>query len=463
MANLLNKLVYVKKGVSFTEELKALYLHSIVFIEDEGILWTHGKSFGLSATDLAALVSRLESLEGLRWFNGITEIGEDKSVFHATDGATVIKFGGDSIITVTVDADGVHFAAKEVSAEGDTYVSASGSEDGSNKVTVSANVTRLSDITEESTGEGTLADAADVKVYVDTEVGKVQANLESEVMEEGYVAEVMVGGLNKGTNVGGMSGVEVLDLILKPEYAPTFTDATCSISCSGHTANEVAEVGTSTPSESSYSSTGATAYTTAGSYVAHGGDATVSFSITTGTGYDTVTTAPGQFVVKATRLYAVGTEQVKSNKGTVTNKIASNSTTLLANASVSTKIDENYMIKSITKTASFTINYTYKIYATTGTAGTLSSLGLKTSVSNVEATLKGGSAGQKFAVPSTYTGVKIEEYNATLNSWTDTTSGWTTSTTTYTLADGSTKDYTVYTRANNSGEDMKARISATVK
>lgn len=469
MANLLNKLVYVKKSASFTNELKETYKHSIVFVEDEGVLWTHNKSFGLSATDLAALKGRVETLEGLRWFNGIAEIGENKSVFQAVDGSTVIKFGGDSkgIVTVTVDADGVHVSVKEVTAEGDTYIDAAGSEDGSNKVSVSANVTKMAEITGENTGVGTLADAADVKTYVDAEVGKVQADLDGEVMAEGYVADVMVGGLNKGTNVGGMSGVEVLDLILKPEYAPTLTDATCSISCSGHAANEVAEVGSKTPVSSAYTSFGNVAKATAGNYTALGGSATESFAITTktagATNYDTVTTKPGAFTVTATRSYAAGSEQVKSNKGTATNKIAGNSTTLLANASASSKIDAStFVIKAQTKSASHTINYAYKIYATTGTAGTLAFLGLLTSVSNKEATLKGGSAGQKFAVPSTYTGVKIEEYNATLNSWTDTTSGWNTSTTSYNLPDGTPKEYTVYTRANNSGEDMKARISATV-
>ena len=88
-------------------------------------------------------------------------------------------------------------------------------------------------------------------------------------------------------------------------------------------------------------------------------------------------------------------------------------------------------------------------------------MSLATTTSNREAVLKGGAAGQKFAVPATYTGIKIEEYNDTLKSWTDTTSNWTTSTQKMTLADGTEKDYTVYNRANVSGEDMKARISAT--
>lgn len=466
MANLLNKLVYVKKSASFTEELKETYKHSIVFIEDESILWTHGKSFGLSATDLEAIKNQIKTLEDTRWFNGIAEIGEGKSVFSATDGATVIKFGGDDIITVKIDGDGVHITAKEVSAQGDTYITAEGSKDGSNKVSVSANITKISEITDEKTGEGTLVDAADAKNYIDTEIDKVQTEIDGAVMDDGYIADVMVGGLNKGTDVSGKTAVEVLDLILKPEYAPVFTDATASIACTGHTANEVAEVGTKTPAENLYTSTGNKAYTTAGSYKANGGDATVSFSITGktvgATDYDTVTTKPGVFTVTATRVYAAGTEEVKSNKGNATNKIASNSTTLLENAAVSGKIDANKHIISITKTATHTINYAYKVYATTGVAGELASQGLKTSVSNLAVTLKGGAAGQKFAVPETYKNVKIEEFNATLNSWTDTTSGWTTSVTSYNLADGSSKNYTVYTRANNSGEDMKARISATV-
>lgn len=467
MANLLNKLVYVKKSASFTDELKETYKHSIVFVEDEGVLWTHKKSFGLSSTDLNLLRGELEVVKNARWFNGIAEIGEGKTIFGASGEATVIKFGGDSkgIVTVTVDADGVHISAKEVTAEGDTYIGAAGSEDGSNKVSVSANVTKMAEITGENTGVGTLADAADVKVYVDTEVGKVQSELEGEVMAEGYVAEVMVGGLNKGTNISGLSGVEVLDLILKPEYAPTLTDATCSISC---TTSGTLEVGSKTPAASAYSSSGNVAKATAGSHTALGGAATESFAITTKTAgtnldYDTVTTKPGAFTVTATRSYAAGTDAVKSNKGNNTNRVASNSTTLLENAPVSPKIDAStFVIKAQTKTASHTINYTYQIYATTGTAGTLTSLGLLTSVSNKEATLKGGSAGQKFAVPSTYTRVKIDEYNETLGSWTDTTSGWNTSTTSYTLPDGTSKEYTVYTRANSSGKDMKARISATI-
>lgn len=170
MANYLNKLVYVKKKASFTSDLQETYKNSIVFIEDEGLIWTHDREFGLSATDLTALKGRVTTLESARWFNGIAEVGESKSIFKAADGATTIKFAGDdNITTVTVSADGVKVSVIPVSLTGDTYIAASATK---NVGTVKANVTKMSAITGTTTGEGTLADAADVKTYVD---GKVAA------------------------------------------------------------------------------------------------------------------------------------------------------------------------------------------------------------------------------------------------------------------------------------------------
>ena len=281
-------------------------------------------------------------------------------------------------------------------------------------------------------------------------IAEIKAEFEADVMEKGYTTEVTIGGLNKGTNVGEKSAVEVLNLILKPEYAPVFTDATCTISG---------------PAASAYTSSGNTAKTKSGSFEAFGGAVTETFTITGksagATDYETVTTTSGVFTVKVTRAYAAGTDVVKSNKGNATNKTG-NGTTLLENASANNNIDStSHTIKAITKEASHTLNYAYKVYASTVTAGTLTAMNLDTKTSNREAILKGGAAGQKFAVPATYTGIKIEEYNDTLKSWTDTTSNWTTSTQKMTLADGTEKDYTVYNRANVSGENMKARISAT--
>ena len=295
-------------------------------------------------------------------------------------------------------------------------------------------------------------------------IAEIQAEFDADVMEKGYTTEVTIGGLNKGTNVGEKSAVEVLDLILKPEYAPVFTDATCTIS-GPVKSSTIYEVGTTTPAASAYTSAGNTAKTKSGSFEAFGGAVTETFTITGksagATDYETVTTTGGSFTVKVTRAYAAGTDVVKSNKGTATNKTGTG-TTLLENASANNNIDStSHTIKAITKEASHTLNYAYKVYASTVTAGTLTAMSLATTTSNREAVLKGGAAGQKFAVPATYTGIKIEEYNDTLKSWTDTTSNWTTSTQKMTLADGTEKDYTVYNRANVSGEDMKARISAT--
>lgn len=295
-------------------------------------------------------------------------------------------------------------------------------------------------------------------------IAEIQAEFNADVMKKGYTTEVTIGGLNKGTNVGEKSAVEVLDLILKPEYAPVFTDATCTIS-GPVKSGTIYEVGTTTPAASAYTSAGNTAKTKSGSFEAFGGAVTETFTITGksagATDYETVTTTGGSFTVKVTRAYAAGTEVVKSNKGNATNKTG-NGTTLLENASANNNIDStSHTIKAITKEASHTLNYAYKVYASTVTAGTLTAMSLATTTSNREAVLKGGAAGQKFAVPATYTGIKIEEYNDTLKSWTDTTSNWTTSTQKMTLADGTEKDYTVYNRANVSGEDMKARISAT--
>lgn len=295
-------------------------------------------------------------------------------------------------------------------------------------------------------------------------IAEIQAEFDADVMEKGYTTEVTIGGLNKGTNVGEKSAVEVLDLILKPEYAPVFTDATCTISGPVRSGT-IYEVGTTTPAASAYTSSGNTAKTKSGSYEAFGGAVTETFTITGksagATDYETITTTRGAFTVKVTRAYASGTDVVKSNKGKATNKTGTG-TTLLENASANNRIDgTSYTIKAITREASHTLNYTYKVYASTVTAGTLTAMSLATETSEREAILKGGAAGQKFAVPATYTGIKIEEYNDTLKSWTDTTSNWTTSTQKMILADGTEKDYTVYNRANVSGEDMKARISAT--
>ena len=427
-----NKFLSYKTKAGFETDLNNGFVSatSIAFISGENVIWAKGTYYYCSPSDFAtmtkAITDRLDVLEG--------EATVEGSVKNA------VKALEDSINAIIGSIE-----------KGKT----------------------ISELIDDITKEGGLIDTKVKALQGETEktVKEIEDALSAKVMADGYTTEVEIGGMAKGTNIEGKTAEQVLDLILKPEYAPVITDATASISCTGHTNNEVVEVGTKTPLESDYTSGGSKAKTAAGSStsnVVYGGAPTDTFSINSATAgtsltYDTTTTKRGVFKVRVSKVYAAGTDPVVTNKGNATNKVASNYTTIMANASASSKIDSStYVIKSQTKTADLTINYTYKVYASITTAGVLTSLGLLTSLSNKEATLKGGSGGQMFAVPSTYSGVKIEEYNATLNSWTDTTSGWNVGTTTYTLADGTEKTYTTFTRANNSGEDMKARISATL-
>lgn len=409
MANTIinNKFLHYKTNAAFSADLDAGYIlpGSIALIDDVYAIWSHNKYLYCSNEEFSEVVNsikgRLDRIEG---------DSETEGSF-----AYAVAQLGDEIYT------------------------------------------KLGEIEEGKT-------VADLIQELKSEVG-------GDVMADNYTTGVEIGGMAKGTDISGKTAVEVLDLILKPEYAPVFTDATCTISCTGFNNGVIAEVGSTTPLESAYSAAGNKAKTAAGdanSNVVYGGEPTTSISVSSGSAgtnltWGSVTTKPGTFVVQASRVYAAGTNPVVTNKGNSTNKTASNYSTIMSNASVNSRIDSSsYTIKAVTKTANHTIKYAYKIYASNATAGNLNSLGLKETVSKVEATLIGGAAGQLFAVPATYTNVKIEEYNATLNSWTDTTSGWTKGATTFNLPDGTEKSYSVYTRANVSGENMKARISATI-
>lgn len=445
-----NKFLSYKTKAGFETDLNNGFVNptSIAFISEISAIWTKEEYYYCSPSDFAtmtkAITDRLNILEG-----EATVEGSVKNAVKALEDSI------NAIIGSIEEGKTISKLIDDITKEGgliDTKVKAL---QGETEKTVKE--------IEDALGQETERAMAAEKANSDALAAKVMAN--------GYTTEVEIGGMAKGTNIEGKTAEQVLDLILKPEYAPVITEATASISCTGHTNNEVVEVGTKTPLESDYTSGGNKAKTAAGSStsnVVYGGASTDTFSINSATAgtsltYDTTTTKRGVFKVRVSKVYAAGTDPVVTNKGNATNKVASNYTTIMANASASSKIDSStYVIKSQTKTADFTINYTYKVYASTTTAGVLTSLGLLTSLSNKEAVLKGGSGGQMFAVPSTYTGVKIEEFNATLNSWTDTTSGWNVGTTTYTLADGTEKTYTTFTRANNSGEDMKARISATL-
>ena len=140
---------------------------------------------------------------------------------------------------------------------------------------------------------------------------------------------------------------------LAPEYAPRWTDATCSISCTKAGVSTTMEVGSAKPLASDFTSSGSAASAVSVAGTANGGSLDEGNS-----GISIITSTDASFVAKATRVYTAGTTQVKSSKGTPTNKTAANSNTELASASVNSNIDAStFVIKSMTKTAQYAISY----------------------------------------------------------------------------------------------------------
>ena len=404
MANAIinNKFLHYKTVAAFESDLTAGYVrdNSIALIKDKSAIWSHGKYFYCSDTEFDTVVKTI------------------------TDRLDVIE--GE-------DEGSIAYAVNELS----------------------------------ETIMGLLGEVEEGKTIVEM-IEDLQKAFEGDVMEDGYIAEVLVGGLNKGTNVGGKSAIEVLDLILKPEYAPVWTNATATLSCTGKTANAAFEVGSTTPAESDYVAGGNPAQAVGGNTTVKGGNPTNTFATsgTCGAGFAEVTTKPGTFIVTLTRAYAAGTAKVVTNKGTETNKTGA-AGTLLENGTANTGIDaSSHVIKAVSKTATFTLNYGYKIYATTGTVGVLTDNGVKTALSNTQFVLKGGKTadggiGQKIAIPSSYTNVKIEELDA-FGGWN--VVNWNTDTTNYTIGDNTTsKAYTIYTRDGETSANCTIRVSATVK
>ena len=212
-----------------------------------------------------------------------------------------------------------------------------------------------------------------------------------------------IGGIAAGTTAESLNGKsinEVLDMLLYPEYAPNFTDATISFnSCPAQPATSAA--------------TGSPAKTVSGKYTTIGGEATNTFSLNGSNSWGGQILEPTTVTVTATRAYAGSTDTVKTNKGTATNKaVTGNSTTLLSNATPHGSIDGTFHIKPITKTQSKNIKFLYSIYASTAEAGKLTKQPIVDSQTR-ELTLKAGVS--LIAVPAVFGSVTIEKYG--LGQW----------------------------------------------
>ena len=200
-------------------------------------------------------------------------------------------------------------------------------------------------------------------------------------------------------------------MLLYPEYAPNFTDATISFNS---TFESPVEVGKTCPAQPATSAaTGSPAKTVSGKYTTTGGEATNTFSLNGSNSWGGQILQPTIVTVTATRAYAGSTDTVKTNKGTATNKaVTGNSTTLLSNATPHGSIDGTFHIKPITKTQSKNIKFLYSIYASTAEAGKLTKQPIVDAQTR-ELTLKAGVS--LIAVPAVFGSVTIEKYG--LGQW----------------------------------------------
>ena len=221
-----------------------------------------------------------------------------------------------------------------------------------------------------------------------------------------------IGGIAAGTTAESLNGKsinEVLDMLLYPEYAPAWTDASLTITNSF----PLREVGDLCPSAEEITLSGSPAKAQSGTRVATGGnpDGNPVLSLNTGNTWNGVVDSARTVTITASRTYAQGTTYVQTNKGTDTNKTADDSTTLLSNANTNSNIisvnntgKTQYVIKPMTRTATKEIKYVYPIYV--GSGEELTKLTLSTS-NAPEFTLKPGVP--TVAVPSVFKNVKFEQ------------------------------------------------------
>lgn len=227
---------------------------------------------------------------------------------------------------------------------------------------------------------------------------------------EGTEAQVTIGGLSAGTEIGGRTAQEVLETILSPEYAPKWTAPSVVWTNRSAYSGKVYEVGATFPTSTTALGLLATsaASATGGSYSAYGGSAGTPEA--TGTCPYGETAEAGTYTIGYSVTFAAGTDIVRSNKGRTTRKTASNTTTLLTDASENANVDADYTIKAVTVTDSVTIYATYAVYATTSAISTLAKQTLSTATTlTLAMPAETASAKHSFSIPSTYrlTGVKV--------------------------------------------------------
>lgn len=192
---------------------------------------------------------------------------------------------------------------------------------------------------------------------------------------------IAIGGIAEGTTAESLKGKtisEMLDAILYPEYAPKYTDGSITISLTNTTppTSGYYEVGSQFLGDVVGTATKPTAV--AGNNTATSGAATITYSgtgVTPSTGFIEIQELPlGVTSFRANATFAQGTDSVKTNKGNLTQFVANNSTTLIADATDSSKtvttLEDDKLITSVLATSAISkgtyITATYPVF-TNGT------------------------------------------------------------------------------------------------
>lgn len=200
-------------------------------------------------------------------------------------------------------------------------------------------------------GDGTLKKAGDTEYHPTNE----------------ELNTIQLGGIPAGTSAGKLKGQtfsELFDMLLFPTYAPVFTDATASISLSS---TNLVKIGGTLPTATLKTTKAFTAAGGKTQNVVYGGEDNIDdYTVTTTDTSSTVGTKTwSQSVTFAAG--AAGTDFVKDSKGQyiTVNKTGSNYTTLLDSGSANNNLEKsgnNYVIKSITKTANASVEVVYPYY-----------------------------------------------------------------------------------------------------
>lgn len=209
------------------------------------------------------------------------------------------------------------------------------------------------------------------KIYLDGQVyGDGKGDSSAYTPESTDLTTIQIGGISAGTKASDLATKnvsQVLDMLLYPDYAPRFVEASISLS----KGSDTVDIGTSVSAYNDTTITYNKAHTaiSGNSNYVSGGEATTP-ATWSGTGVEynktntNYTVFPASYVYTASTTFAVGTEKNKSSKGTETRRTASNTTTLLADATDTSKTtDEGYLI-SQSKSASYTITVSAPIYGT---------------------------------------------------------------------------------------------------